>query len=433
MSSRDFDPATPKVELEVFSNNEGSGTSTGAQASKGFKAANFLEYSFNSNYLTPTDGWSFVMDRQSILDAADGLRTDLLGKAVQIKMDGAVVCTGYVDSVEVSGSRAGTEYRIEGRDALAPAIDGGASPYVKFKEGMSFLDVLHTLFSPFGWTNKDADYVEVNTGLQDLRLRTDVRGKTRTSQQKGFGKRSIKDFKAHMFRPYPREGVYQFASRMAQRFGVWIRTSPDGKQLIIGRPDFDQVRTYELWRTYERGNVLDGTVKFSVENQPTLIVADGWAYAGEFGHGKLKSIIENKALRVDDPEFEATKKKFPSAHNVQGGYVAVAADELYVPRNKVVYMHDDESTQQEHLDNYVKRELALMQRKIVEAKYTVEGHGQWRGGTFIPWTIDSIVKVEDRTAGLLEHMYVLGLTFTRSRAGGTKTHLELIRKNTLDL
>ena len=102
-----------------------------------------------------------------------------------------------------------------------------------------------------------------------------------------------------------------------------------------------------------------------------------------------------------------------------------------VPINATVYMIDDEAKTLEALENFVRREMALLQHKSLQVNYTVEGHGQNTPAGFVPWTVDTIVEVNDEVAGLHKKLYVLGRTFVKSRDGGTTTQLELIRRNSL--
>jgi len=54
-------------------------------------------------------------------------------------------------------------------------------------------------------------------------------------------------------------------------------------------------------------------------------------------------------------------------------------------------------------------------------------------GSFTPWAVDTMVDVQDDVGGVYEPLYVLSRTFHKSRSGGTKTDLELIRRYSLDL
>lgn len=416
----DFTPSSPeKEQITLF------------LPEKKIEIKNFTEYSFNSNFLTPTDGWSFTVGAEHL---SKEMREAMVpGAAVTLTLNGGVQSSGYIDSLEISASRgSGTEYRIEGRDRLGQVVDACADPTQSLKAGQSLGDAMRTLFGPFGWTEDD-DFIESNEAARNVKTGGIRPGKTRRSEARGFGRRQIKREKLHQLRPYPREGVFAFASRIAQRFGCWIWLTPTGDQVVLSKPDFDTDPFYQLRRnSIGTTNVLDGSVKFDMSDQPTVIIADSYSAGGEFGRGRVKTIFANVAMIVADgvPDFDWTKYTNAGA-SVLGGHTIPASSSMTAPRHRVLYLHDDESQNQEHLDNYVRREMALLQRKSLSVSYTVEGHGQMTPQGFVPWTVDTTVDVEDEPAGLLEELYILGRTFNKSRQGGTTTHLELIRRNTL--
>jgi len=456
--------------------------------SENIRASDFIEYAFNSHYLTPCDGWSFTLDTKARVTnpgdtrtvgpsvegakdgpegkSAEGSRTvtggfDAFtvmkpGTRIELHLNGSLQSTGYIDAVEISASRgSGTVYRVEGRDALAQAVDSCADPVVSFKEGQTLDDVLETLFKPFGFEGIDIS----NEADRELRT-TAFRAKTKQSEGKGFGKRALKEFKAHQTRPYPREGVFEFASRLSQRFGLWISPSADGRRIIVATPNFEQAPETALFRFFEGqgssfaegggpesggNNVLEGSVRRDISEQPTMIICDSYSKGGEFGPGRAKCIVLNKALRILDSSEDEIFKKYVKAgakilglkedgvYKNEGSFIKPFPVEslMEAPRHRPVFLHDDESATQEHLEAYALREMALFQRKSITAKYVVEGHGQMTANGYRAWTVDTTVHVFDELAGLDEIMYVLSRTFHKSRDGGTTTELELIRLDTL--
>jgi prophage tail gpP-like protein len=393
----------------------------------------FTEYSFESNYLEPSDRWSFTIGAEKVLPE---LRAALVpGATVSLRLNGLVQASGYVDSIEKSASRSGgLEWRIEGRDRLAQAVDACADPTQSLKESMTLLEGLKTLFGPFGWS-QDAQFVESNEANLQLKTGVTRRRKSKTSEAKGFGRRAIRAYKLHQYRPYASEGVFQFASRISERFGLWIRTSADGKLLIIAEPDFDSAPYYKLFRGLEGSNILDGSVKSSLSAQPTHIVADSYSHAGEFGSGQNKAVYANVAVRIRDQEDgyvpPEVKKYVDAGAKVLGGHTFPASSSMLAPRARVLYISDGQSQTVEHLESFARREMALKQRDSLVVNYTVEGHGQMTDEGFIPWAVDTNVVVEDEPGELSETLYVLGRTFNKSRSGGTTTNLNLIRRNTL--
>lgn len=433
-----FTPSSPeKEEVTLFLPDANRG--------EGLEVTQFTEYSFHSNFLTPADQWSFTV-------ASDVLQQTLgdsvvPGAPVKLKLNGAVQASGYIDSVEKSASRdGGSVWRIEGRDRLGQAVDACADPTVSLKESMTLLQGMKQLFEPFGWSEDD-QFDESNEVDVLLKSGGHRRAKRKQSEGKGFGRKAIKAYKLHKYRPYPKESVYEFASRISQRFGLWIWSSSNGEKLIMSEPDFTSEPLYKLIRNANgTTNVLEGSVKYSASHQPTHIIADGYAGGGEFGKSRIKIIMENTAVRLGKPgggffgdinddgakfAIPELEKYLNSGAKVISGPSFPAANSLIAARPRVLYLHDDESQTIEHLENFVRREMALLQKGSLEVNYTVEGHGQITDEGFTPWTVDTVVEVDDEVAGLREKLYVLGRSFNKSRANGTTTHLDLIRLNTL--
>lgn len=390
---------------------------------------NFTEYSFNSHFMTPTDGWSFTVAAENL---SDELKHALFpGAKVQLTINGGAESTGYIDHIDVTASRQqGTQWHISGRDVLAQVVDANADPTQSLKENQTLEDALISLFSPFGWTS-DQDFIINNDADRNVKAQG-VRGEKMKSQAKGHGRRALRDYQLHQLKPYPREGVYAFASRIAERFGLKIWATASGRQIVISKPDFDTDPFYALRRTRDgTTNVLGGNIRVDTSDQPTIIVADSYTGGGaNFGRGPVKVIMINTAVFTEDPAFLDVFKKYPDAHQIYGQAFQFP---LKMPRNRVLYLHDEDSQTLEQLTNFVRREMAHLQMKGLALNYVVEGHGQMAPDGFHPWTVDTTVHVKDDLIGVDDVFYVLSRTFNKSRGGGTTTHLELIRRHTIEL
>jgi prophage tail gpP-like protein len=395
----------------------------------GVELTRWTQYSFASNFLTPADGWSCtVADGHLAPDQKAALR---IGARVELFVDEFPLATGTIDSVEIEASRqSGTTYSIHGRDRLGAVVDAVADPRTQFKDGATLAEFLKQLFGPFGWASDDQFEID-SSANRDAKTGA-IRGTPTTTGKKGT--KPLKDFKLHQLKSHNHEGLFRFAQRVTERFGLWIWCSADGGKLIINKPDFDQAPAYQLRRNYagpDPTNILSGTVKWDGTDQPSIIVADGFSGGGEFGRGQIKSYCVNPYFGYDDSGFMsdevlAVVNKYPEAKPVL--YV-VQPFPRRAPRMppRPVFLHDEESKTQEQLDFFVKRTMSELLRKSLTCHYTVEGHGQTVNGTFVPWDIDRVVEVQDEVGGVNERMWIIGRTFEKSRSGGTFTKLELVR------
>ncbi len=400
--------------------------------SDGTTITRWNDYSFTNHFLNPSDAFSFTIGDEDLSPTVRAALT--LGASVRLTVNQAVLADGFIDSIEINADRAsGVVYQISGRDRLGLAVDSVADPTMQFKPGMTLADAVKTIFTPFGWATDDAFVVD-NSANRDLRTGA-TRGTKSTKSGKHHG-RPLKNIELHQLKPHNHEGVFAFASRIAQRFGLWIWSYANGEKLVLGQPDFEQEPLYQLRRNASGStNVLSGAAHFSMLNQPTVIIADGFSGAAEFGNTRLKSVCVNPYFGVlatgqDLPEVTQLLANHPTAHRVDMLVDAGPQRPVNIPL-RPLYLHDDESKTQEQLDNFVKREMSLLMRQSLTCHYQVEGHGQMVGGEFSAWGSDTVVDVQDDVAGVHERMYILGCTYTKSRSSGTHTSLELIRLNSI--
>lgn len=422
MTARVYSPATPdkqQVRLRVMDEH--------------IDVTRWTHYSFASHFLTPADGWSFAIGDGSLDERQENAL--VVGSTVRLYVDKFPLAEGVIGEVTVDADRQnGVTYALEGRDRLGMAVDAIADPRVKFKEGTTLADFLRATFAPFGWVTDD-HFVIDNDANRDAKT-GGIRGIPMTKGGKKKGPRPLKDFVLHQLKPHNHEGVFAFASRVTQRFGLWIWPSADGDKLIVGRPDFTQEPRYQLRRTRNGDtNILSGPVKRSIADQPSVIIADGHSESGEFGKGSVMAYCVNPYFGVDEDGFvldEVTQilSKYPNAQQVTMTVQPFRRRAVKAPI-RPMFLHDDESMTQEQINNFVRREMSLLLRKSMTAHYTCEGHGQTVDGVFTPFAIDTIAEVHDEVARVDERMYVVGCTFEKSRRSGTHTRLELVRLNSI--
>lgn len=382
----------------------------------------WVEYSFNSNFLIPTDAFSFTVAGAQI-DTRN--RAALIpGANVRCTVNGAVQIDALIDSITWRVSRqGGVEMVIAGRDKMASLIDSGINPLLKFNPNMTMLQFLSEIFAPFGYS--ESAFIISNEDNVAVMSRNDRGVKTRQQNPggKGGGK-PLKSFQIHQLRPYPNEGAFAFATRVCQREGLWLWLSADGKNIIASKPNYDQPAIFHLKRQFDGfNNIEDGDISFDVSEQPSIIIADGFSGGYNFGKSKIRAYIENPLLDVDNSKV---LKDYAKA-GMQKVTIPFFGKKIKMPNAKPMFLHDDEAKTSTQLTNYCLREMSLRLRRGLSTHLTVKGHNQ--GGS--NWTVDRVCSISDEVTGLNENMYILARTFTKSRTGGTETSIELIRLHSL--
>lgn len=387
----------------------------------------WTSYSFSSNFLTPSDGWSMTIGDGSLDDRQR--RALRVGATVRLYVEDFPLAEGYIDRIEIGADRSkGTTYSIHGRDRLAPVVDSVADPRIQFKTGTTLAEFLKKLLEPYGWVSDEHFEID-NSANRDAKT-GGLRGTPLPKRKSRKGKLSA--FQIYQLKPHNHEGLFRFIERTVERFGLFVRASADGDRIIVAAPDFDQAPRYQLIRDFDGNtNILEGGVVFDATDQPSVIIADGFSGGGEFGRGKVKSYCVNPYFGMDEQGFisdevSAVLRNYPEAEPVLFVTQPYKQKAPRIPP-RPMFLHDEESKTQEQLNFFIKRTMSELLRKSLVAHYTVEGHGQTVEGVFTPWDVDTVVDVRDEVAGVTEYLYVLGRTFEKSRAQGTTTKLELIR------
>lgn len=402
---------------------------------------NWTSYTFHTDFLTPTDAFSFTIGDPQLPQGLSG--KIVTGQRVTLLINGRPTCTGYIDEWSGDNSRGGgSTLTLTGRDVLGDAVDSCIDPTLRFSEKQTLEDVLREVFTPFGLTTFTAD----NAANRDLitgnkyGIKVNKTSYTKKGQVTKASGKPVKSFLQHLAKPYQHEGAYEFAERVAKRSGLHLWASADGDSVIAGQPDFDQEPRFELLRKRGReagsdNNIVGGAVTKSRLNQPSVIVATGCGGGGEFGRGRYKVAMVNELIALDAganliPDVTRVLEKHKDAYRISLDDLPGKASPLALnpyPRCRPLYLHDDVSQDLEQLKNYVKREMAVRQQSSLAVTYEVAGHTQ-NGQT---WAVDTVVGVGDDVGDIHEELWIKGVTFTKSRSSGTRTSLTLIRPWTM--
>ncbi len=404
----------------------------------GVELNRWTQYSFNSNFETPTDAWSFTIADDEMTDSI--VRAIYPGARVELSVNGLVQGHGFIDEIAATAERnSGTEWKISGRDTLSPVVDSHIDPRVQFKPGDTLEDIIERAFDGFGFE----DFYFDNEANRAVMLGKSKPSKaTKPGKKKGRGGK-----KTNPLRPNQHEGCFAFAARIAERHGLWIWATADGTGIVVDQPEYGQAPSHRLFRNSRDSNILTGGPTYSVKDQPSVIVADGVGGGGEGQHSKLRVLCANPITGINPDGtptalVQSIKLQNADAKEVFFDTSTLARDrfslqdpnvrQVAVAAGRPLYMHDESSRTIEELEAYVRREMSAKLRHYLTVPYHVEGHGLYdEAGTFTPFAVDTIVEVDDQATGFRGALWCIGRTFTKSRGGGTETSLDLIMPGAL--
>ncbi len=402
----------------------------------GVQLTRFLSYEYAQSFLWTSDSWQFTVDVRELSDADRAAIQP--GVACTVTVDDLTQSQGYVDDIVIRASASGGSIMtVSGRDWLSPTVDCHIDPKVRFSEQQTLLDLLKAVFTPFGVTT----FVTDNSANRNL-----ITGRIYGTKTSKKGK-DLKSVRLHDTKPYPAEGAFAFASRVAQRFGLWIWPGVDAQTIVVGQPDYLQNALYTLsHKTDAAGgsnNVLTSDVRHSRQEQPTIILASGFGAGGEFAKAQWKSAIINPLINAEGqlrqiqsayPEIKFfLTPQVPALNSQTSGFsdsgapIGTVAFPMNDPNARPLFLYDPESHSQEQLNAFLRREMSVRMRKALTCVYEIEGHKI--GG--VPIAIDTIVDVDDDVSGLHLPMWILSRSFSKASGSGTRTRLEAILPGTL--
>lgn len=423
---------------------------------------NWSQYTYNSTFLTPTAGWSFRISEEDTT-----LVNDLLapGARVELAINDQIQCSGTIDRKTVAGDEGGTSVTVQGRDILGRVVDSTMDPAYKFNSGITVIDLVLGVLRPYGITkvySSDDLNIGVISGYQRGKgggARTvSVQVPQRTENADGTvdltytseagvvvsdpndSRPDLTKITLQQAKPHIAEGVYAFLDRSLRRLGYAFWAAADGSGVVVDKPKFTGSPQGTIIRRRSDGGVNNnakrGEVRIDLASQPSCIVVLGHGGGKDAEHAKLKVIMINELVGLDDKG-----KPIPEVANIiarnKGALVLPIRKELAsLPRPKgdrllasPMFTKDIESKNQEHAVSFVRREMANRQQRALSASYTMIGHTQ----SDHPWATNTLVSVDDEVGDIHRDMWAIEKTFSKTTNGGTTSDLRLILPHTLQI
>lgn len=440
----------------------------------GVEVKNWSRYTYSEAFLTPTAGWSFTVS-----DEDPSITGSLVeGARVELVIGANVQCSGYIEKKRIDTDTGdGTVITVQGRDILGPVVDATMDPAFKFAAGVTVGDFLAAVLAPFGIKtiyNADQFNIYLVSGfakgsgpgqpytVKQAQQHTVVGSDgTLTLNKEAVDatvyvsplRPDLKALKVTDTKPRAGESVWQYVGRLLHRLGLTMWAAGDGSGVVIDRPDFatppELSITHKLVDT-SKNNVKRGSLTTDFSTQPSAIIATGRGGGAGNATTGMRILMLNELVGLDDaggplPKFTDDKgnqhrplqaiadiaDRYPSAkvlpiRSALTPFTRPVGD----PRiARPWFLKDDEAANLAQLEAFVRRKMAEVQNKALQVEYDLVGHTS-QGH---PWTINTLVAVDDDKLGVHENLWIMERLFSKTKNGGTLASLKLIRPFTLQI
>lgn len=352
----------------------------------GWELTRLLSYSYRSDFLIPSDTWTFTIPAADVWDSIrDVVAPDF---RVEFYVKDRLQGTGFIDSVEVSAGSSGSTVTVSGRDVLKPLLKAHIHPDILVK-GKTVEDLVLAVVEKYYLPGS------VPTVFNDNRANKLLVGVEGAGQARATIKEQIEYCQAH-----PQEVAFNFVARNLRRFGLWMWAAADGS-LVVSGPTYDQPASYEIIRSRSgvgTPHVIGSRYKIDRSSVPSSIRVRGKSTAKEF---EKETVTDS----VIDSEFRGR-------HFIEPMYI----------------VHDQAESKKEAAA-FARQEMSDAKRNSEVYECEVVGHTNPATGNV--YAIDTIAVVQDQFCGIDQEMYLVAREFSQSPSRGTITNLRFVPKNTI--
>lgn len=355
----------------------------------------WVDYEIQSSMVQPANG--FTLTRPFDLDAWQLCETDM---RIRVAIDGVIKLDGFIDD-RTRNAKAGT-IAIAGRDRAGRLVQESI-PSVSGYDGLQLTDAIKKLSAPWFTT----------ISLSDARNRDVARGKghrAAAGNEPAFFKVKGKLDEDHAGQMDPGETRWNVIQQLCSSVGVLCWSSADGRELVVGAPNYNQQLQFLLRHSLTRGStVQDFVLKESV--------GDGYA------------MIECNCAGVGtDSDFGDNVTSFFGVAKDGGNADGTGGDFIF-PKRLVVTTHGQLSNAEAQKE----AERQMTRRKFNRRQLTVGAteHGQVVAGTTRTlFTPNTMARVVDDELGLDEAWLIYSCRYRAARQGGETTELLLVPRGT---
>jgi prophage tail gpP-like protein len=342
----------------------------------GTEVDTFDEYAITLDMLQPGSAWTLALwlsDSQRRTAGKVVREKAKLGEQLYFAIDGAVQISGMIEVIDDNSDREGADVLIlSGRDLSGIAIDWDADPTIHLRNS-NLEDALIALFAPLNYS----------LFLCEAAAMRDVQALTH--RRRGASARRARRTSSHIdrFKIQPGAKVWATADRICKQAGYLLWTGPypeegAGIGVIVDKPVDSGEPVFRFERVVQqdgtvRGNILRRSYRGSIRGIPTEVTA--------FTHTALTA---GQDTRIRSVRF-----------NDGLSHPLVVDDPLPQP----LYLRADQANTADRARRESERAIARAMAGFRTYECTVQGHGQDLAAGRRLYTLNTLARVRDDTAG----------------------------------
>lgn len=360
-----------------------------------------IDYQVSNDMLELADGWSIHLPF-----SWRGWQHAAPDNPIIIELNGAPILTGLIDDSERVRSRAdGSAIALSGRDRGGRLVDESA-PLVSIA-GMGILE-LGRAMAGF-WFNE--------VTLQNATNRR-LRGGGAGAQQARVSREPAID-QGHGAKKKitPGETRSQVLGHYLEKAGLLGWSSADGRQFVIGRPNYDQEPQFEVRSPIQGSKAPPGRDAIMLRHKESTgeryarITVLGTGQGDSTNHGKN---VRRRNVVRQGPNEDGTGKSF------------------IIPKELIIL--DEDLPTAKEAEERAEREMALRESTSLQANALMAGHSQaMASGVAANWSPDRMVRLVDEeieAKGNPREWLITRVEFAGSRSAARTTQLTLVPKGT---
>lgn len=356
----------------------------------------WTDYEVSSSLVDPVDHFSLTRP----FDAA-AYRLCQLDAEVTVRIDDTAIVTGYIDDRDKDTSRTTNTMQIVGRDKVGRLVQESA-PTVSY-DGLDFVKVATLLASPwFGAVT-----------LSDARNRTVRLGK-RGRKAAAAGEALVVKVRKKTWQVEPGQMRWKIINDLASEAGYLVWSAADGKELVIGKPNYAQASQFVIANPSNGGEGTALAMKFheSIADRYSMIMALGSGRGDAAIYG-AQTVTRRDIVR-NGPGIDGTGVDFV--------------------RPKRLILADRTLLNIEEARQFCQREMDRRDFGKQLVTVTMPGHGQTLAAgvpptLFAPNTIARVIDMEQDLPVDAPYM-IFGCKFAGTRDAET-TELQLVPSGTV--